>query len=55
MLETKLAGKATKKKQNTDTPKPPWLLHAKLYGENRRAPAPPDTSSKPAWETQTNR
>jgi hypothetical protein len=25
-----------------------------IYGETRRAPAPPDASSQPAWEMQTN-
>jgi hypothetical protein len=54
MLEIHLAGKTTKKRQNSDTSTPP--AHAQhppttLNGEARRAPMPPDASSYPAWET----
>jgi hypothetical protein len=34
-----------------DSPAHTKLLHATLQWENRRASAPPDTGSKPAWET----
>jgi hypothetical protein len=49
--------KNTKNKQNWHL-KPPActkLLHSSLHWETRRAPEPPDASSKPAWEMQTNR
>jgi hypothetical protein len=48
MLETHLAGKTTKKRQISNTPKPTGhilLPHTTIHRETRRAPAPPDIDS----------
>jgi hypothetical protein len=53
MLETHLAGKTTKKRQNFDPSTPPAgaeHLHFTLNGEIRRAHGPPVTGSQMAWE-----
>jgi hypothetical protein len=53
MLETHLAGKTTKKKQNFDPSTPPpgaKNLHFTLYGETRRAPGLPVARTQTAWE-----
>jgi hypothetical protein len=53
MLETHLAGKTTKKRQNFDPSTPPVCaenLHFTLNGKTRRAPGPPDTHAQTAWE-----
>jgi hypothetical protein len=53
-----LAEKKQKEEAKHRHPKPPActkLLHAMLHWETRRTPMPPDVSSKPAWEMQTNR
>jgi hypothetical protein len=53
MLETHLAGKTTKKRQNSDPFTPPASaehLHFMLNGETRRAPGPPVTCTQTAWE-----
>jgi hypothetical protein len=54
MLETHLAGKAPKKRQNFDPSTPPASaehLHFTLNGESRRAPRlPPDAGAQTAWE-----
>jgi hypothetical protein len=53
MLETHLAGKTTKKRQNFDPSTPPAgaeHLHFTLNGEIRRAPRPPVTRTQKAWE-----
>jgi hypothetical protein len=58
MLEISLAGKITKKRQNSNTSAPPaWAYcpHSMLNGETRRAPTLPDASSQTAWEKQTTR
>jgi hypothetical protein len=52
-LETHLAGKATKKRQNFDPSTPPACtenLHFTLNGETRRAHGPPVTHAQTAWE-----
>jgi hypothetical protein len=49
MLETHLAGKATKKRQNFDPSTPPaWAEHHHFTfnGETKRAPRPPNTCTK---------
>jgi hypothetical protein len=48
MLEIHLAGKITKKRQNSDISTPPtytWHPHFTLNRETRRALMPPDTSA----------
>jgi hypothetical protein len=53
MLETHLAGKATKKRKNFDPSTPPACtehLHFTSNGETRRAPGPQDTHAQMAWE-----
>jgi hypothetical protein len=54
MLETHLAGKATKKRQNFDPSTPPACtehLHFMLNGETRRAPGrPPDAGIQTDWK-----
>jgi hypothetical protein len=53
MLETHLAGKATKKRQNFDPSTPPACaehLHFTLKGETRRATGPLYTHAQMAWE-----
>jgi hypothetical protein len=53
MLETHLAGKTTKKRQNFEpsiTPACTEHLHFTLNGETRRAPGPPDARAQMAWE-----
>jgi hypothetical protein len=53
MLETHLAGKATKKRQNFDPSRPPAgaeNLHFTLNGETRRTPVPPEAHTQMAWE-----
>jgi hypothetical protein len=53
MLETHLAGKTTKKRQNIDPSTPPAgaeNLHFTLNRETRRAPRPPDARAQMAWE-----
>jgi hypothetical protein len=53
MLETHLAGKATKKRQNFDPSTPPACtenLHFTLNRETRRAPRPPVTRAQTGWE-----
>jgi hypothetical protein len=53
MLETHLAGKTTKKRQNFDSSTPPACaehLHFTLNGETRRAPGPQVASTQMAWE-----
>jgi hypothetical protein len=53
MLETHLAGKATKKRQNFDPSTPPVCtenLHFTLNGETKRAPGLPVTHAQMAWE-----
>jgi hypothetical protein len=53
MLETHLAGKATEKWQNFDLSTPPACaenLHFTLNRETRRAPGPPVTCARMAWE-----
>jgi hypothetical protein len=53
MLETHLASKATKKRQNFDPSTPPACtenLHFTLNGETRRAPWPPVAHTQMAWE-----
>jgi hypothetical protein len=54
MLETHLAGKTTKRKQNFDPSTLPACaehLHFTLNRETRRAPRlPPDASAQTAWE-----
>jgi hypothetical protein len=54
MLETHLAGKATKKRQNFDLSTPPAgaeNLHFTLNKETRRAPRPPPVAhAQTAWE-----
>jgi hypothetical protein len=55
MLETHLAGKTTKKRQNFDTftsPAGAEHLHFMLNGETRRAPGPPVASTQTAWEDE---
>jgi hypothetical protein len=55
MLETHLAGKTTKKRQNFDPSTPPAgteNLHYTLNGETRRAPRPPVTYAQMAWEDE---
>jgi hypothetical protein len=53
MLETQLAGKTTKKRQNFD-PSTPLAgaehFHFTLNGETRRAPGPPVAHTQTAWE-----
>jgi hypothetical protein len=58
MLEIHLAGKTTKKRQNSDTSTSPactYHPHSTSNGETRRALAPPNASTYPAWEKQTTR
>jgi hypothetical protein len=53
MLETHLAGKATKKRQNCDPSTPPACaenLHFTLNGETRRDPRLPVARAQTAWE-----
>jgi hypothetical protein len=53
MLETHLAGKTTKKRQNFDPSTPPAgaeNLHFMLNAETRRAPGPPVAHAQTAWE-----
>jgi hypothetical protein len=53
MLETHLAGKITKKRQNFDPSTPPAStehLHFTLNRETRRAPRPPLAHDQMAWE-----
>jgi hypothetical protein len=53
MLETHLAGKTTKKRQNFDPSTPPAgseNLHFTINGETRRAPRPPVTHAQMACE-----
>jgi hypothetical protein len=53
MLETHLAGKTTKKRQNFDPFTPPASaehLHFMLNGEIRRAAGPPVTHAQMSWE-----
>jgi hypothetical protein len=53
MLETHLAGKTTKKRQNIDPSTPPSSaehLHFMLNGEIRRAPGLPVACAQTAWE-----
>jgi hypothetical protein len=53
MLETHLAGKTTKKRQNFDPSTPPGgaeNLHFMLNRETRRAPGPPVAHAQMAWE-----
>jgi hypothetical protein len=53
MLETHLAGKTTKKRQNFDHSTPPVCaehLHFTLNRETRRSPRPPVTCTQMAWE-----
>jgi hypothetical protein len=53
MLETHVAGKTTKKRQNFDPSTPPpgtEHLHFTLNGETRRAPGPPVARAQMAWE-----
>jgi hypothetical protein len=53
MLETHLAGKTTKKRQNFDPSTPPARtenLHLTLNRETRRAPRPPVAHAQTAWE-----
>jgi hypothetical protein len=54
MLEIRLTGKTTEKRQNFDPSTPQACtehLHFTLNGETRRAPAPPpDASAQIAWE-----
>jgi hypothetical protein len=53
MLETHLAGKTTKKRQNFDPSTSPACaehLHFTLNGETRRAPGLPDAHAQTAWE-----
>jgi hypothetical protein len=53
MLETHLAGKTTKERQNFDPSTPPAStenLHFTLNGEIRRAPGPPVARAQTAWE-----
>jgi hypothetical protein len=53
MLETHLAGKATKKRRNFDLSTPPVCaenLHFMLNGETRRALGPPVARSQMAWK-----
>jgi hypothetical protein len=53
MLETHLAGKNIKKRQNFDPSIPPVSaehLHFTLNGETRRAPRPPVADAQMAWE-----
>jgi hypothetical protein len=52
-METHLAGKATKNRQNFDPSTPPACtenLHFILNGETRRAPRPPVARTQMAWE-----
>jgi hypothetical protein len=53
MLETHLAGKTTKKRQNFNPSTPPAgaeNLHFTLNGETRRAHGPPVACAQMAWE-----
>jgi hypothetical protein len=53
MLETHLAGKATKKRQNFDPSTPPACaenLHFTLNRETRRAPELPVGRTQTTWE-----
>jgi hypothetical protein len=53
MLETHLAGKTTKKRQNVDPSTPPVgteNLHFTLNREIRRVPGPPVACAQMAWE-----
>jgi hypothetical protein len=53
MLETHLAGKATKKRQNFDPSTPPACaenLYFTLNGETRRVPGLPVARAQTAWE-----
>jgi hypothetical protein len=53
MLETYLAGKTTKKRQNFDLSTPPagaQHFHFTLNRETRRAPGPPVAHAQMAWE-----
>jgi hypothetical protein len=54
MLETHLADKASKNRQNFDPTTPPACaenLHFMLNGQTRRAPVPPaDSSTQTAWK-----
>jgi hypothetical protein len=55
MLETHLAGKTTKKRQNFDPSTPPAgaeNLHLTLNGETRRTPGLPVAHAQTAWEDE---
>jgi hypothetical protein len=57
MLETHLAGKTTKKRQNFDPSTPPAgteNLHFTLNGETRRAPRLPVACAQMAWEDKVS-
>jgi hypothetical protein len=52
-VEICLAGKTTKRRQNSNSSTPPAHTehpHSMINRETRRAPAPPDASSQTAWE-----
>jgi hypothetical protein len=56
MLKPHLAEKMHQEESGLWHPEPPAhtkLLHIMLHQENRKAPALPDASSKPAWETSS--